>query len=234
LDADSAARVGGALGVFEGVEPPDVEVFGVELVGVELLLGVAGIEDSGVRAEAVSGGATSRGVFTAALGAAFTSGGVYGFSTGVSFLGVRDTGVRGKRATDSTGAEWRSLAAGGGAGGAAFASLDFPALSFDAVLLGVASPAAVSRGALPLGTAAFGAALALGAFTSGAAFPAGGAEVSGAMGAAADDAEGAGCAGATVWSFVVVLGVGAGAFEEAGGAVLLPFIATAFTWFSLS
>lgn len=216
-------------------------MFGVELVvGVEVLLVVGGIEDSGARADAVSGGATSRGVFTAALGAAFTSGGVYGFSTGLSFAGVRDTGVRdsGARDADSAGAGWRSLAADAGAlsvirGGAALASLDFPTLSFDAMLLGVASPAAVSCGAVPLGTTAFGATLALGAFTSGA-FPGRAAVVSGAMGAAADDAEGAGCAGATVWSFAAVFGVGAGAFEEAGGAVLLPFIATAFTWFSLS
>jgi hypothetical protein len=203
---------------------------GVELLGTEPLF--AGVEDSAVCVDVAGGGAAAGGAFTATLGAAFTSGGVYGFSTGVSFAGAGDAGARdsGVRDADADGSERRSFAADAGAlsvaedGAVAFTSLDFPAVSLDAELLGAELP----EGVLP-GTATFGA-----AFASGAVFPAGGAVVSGAVGAGVAGGESTGCAGVAACSFVEVLGVIAGAFEEAVDGALPRFAAIVFTWFNLS
>jgi hypothetical protein len=175
---------------------------------------------------AAGGGAASGGAFTATLGAAFTSGGLYGFSTGVSFAGVREARTRdsGVRDADTDGSEPRSLVADAGgfsvtAGDAVeFASRDSPALSPEAVSLDAAS-----------GAVWFAAALVLGPFASGGAFPAGGAVVSGAVGAATVGADDRDCAGVTACSLVEVLGVTAGAFEEAVGAALSRFVTTVLT-----
>ncbi len=198
---------------------------GVELLGTEPLF--AGVEDSAVRVDVTGGGAASGGPFTATLGAAFTSGGVYGFSTGVSFAAVRDAGARdsGMPDADTDGSERRSFAADAGVlsvtedGVVAFTSLDFPAFSLDAELLGAESP----EGVLP-GTATLGA-----AFASAAVFPAGGAVVSGAVGAGVAGAESTGCGGVAACSFVEVLGVTAGALEEAGDGALPRFVTIVLT-----
>jgi hypothetical protein len=99
-----------------------------------------------------------------------------------------------------------------------FASRDSPALSPEAVSLDAAS-----------GAVWFAAALVLGPFASGGPFPAGGAVVSGAVGAATVGADDRDCAGVRACSLVEVLGVTAGAFEEAVGAALSRFVTTVLT-----
>ena len=130
--------------------------------------------------------------------------------------GTRDSGVRD---ADTDGSEPRSLVADAGefsvtAGDAAeFVSLDFPALSLDAAS----------------GAALFAARLVPGSFASGGAFPAGGAVVPGAVGTATAGADNGDCAGVTACPLVEVLGVTAGAFEEAVGAAPSRFVTTVFT-----